>query len=103
MNQKDEKPKGRPLQRAVALKYVPKKDRAPKVTAKGSGLLADKIIRLAKEHGIPVHEDPALMEVLSQLDFHEEIPPSVYTVVAEILAFVYSMNNHWSSMKGEKG
>lgn len=102
MNQRDERPKGRPLQKAVALKYVPKKDRAPKVTAKGSGLLADKIIRLAKEHGIPIHEDPALIEVLSQLDFQEEIPPSVYTVVAEILAFVYSMNNRWSSVKGEK-
>jgi flagellar biosynthesis protein len=103
MNQKDEKPKGRALQKAVALKYVPKQDRAPKVTAKGSGVLADKIIQLAKEHGIPIKEDPALMEVLSQLDFHEEIPPSVYTVVAEILTFVYSMNNRWSSSQGKKG
>jgi flagellar biosynthesis protein len=103
MNQKDEKPNRRPLQKAVALKYVPKQDRAPKVTAKGSGVLADKIIQLAREHGIPIKEDPALMEVLSQLDFHQEIPPSVYTVVAEILAFVYSMNNRWSSSQGKKG
>jgi flagellar biosynthesis protein len=103
MNQKDEKPKGRPLQKAVALKYVPKQDRAPRVTAKGSGVLADKIIQLAHEHGIPIKEDPALMEVLSQLDFYQEIPPSVYTVVAEILAFVYSMNSRWSSQQGGKG
>jgi flagellar biosynthesis protein len=102
MNQKDEKPKGRPLQKAVALKYVPKQDRAPKVTAKGSGVLAEKIIQLAREHGIPIKEDPALMEVLSQLDFYQEIPPSVYTVVAEILAFVYSMNNRWSTQREGK-
>ena len=91
------------IQKAVALKYVPKQDRAPKVTAKGSGVLADKIIQLAKEHGIPIQDDPALMEVLSQLDFYQEIPPSVYTVVAEILTFVYSMNNRWSSLQGKKG
>ena len=91
------------IQKAVALKYVPKQDRAPKVTAKGSGVVADKIIQLAKEHGIPIKEDPALTEVLSQLDFYQEIPPSVYTVVAEILAFVYSMNNRWSSSQGNKG
>ena len=97
MNQKGEKDNIRRLQKAVALKYAPKQDRAPKLTAKGSGLLAEKIIQLAKEHGIPIKEDPALIEILSQLDFHEEIPPSVYTVVAEILAFVYSMNNRWSS------
>ena len=99
----DQKRKNKTLQKAVALKYVPKQDRAPKVTAKGSGLLAEKIIQLAKEHGIPIQEDPALIEILSQLDFSQEIPPSVYTVVAEILAFVYSMNNRWSSLKGQKG
>ncbi len=99
----DQKRKNKTLQKAVALKYVPKQDRAPKVTAKGSGLLADKIIQLAKEHGLPIQEDPALIEILSQLDFYQEIPPSVYTVVAEILAFVYSMNNRWSSLKGQKG
>lgn len=99
----DPKRKNKMIQKAVALKYVPKQDRAPKVTAKGSGVLADKIIQLAKEHGIPIKEDPALMEVLSQLDFYQEIPPSVYTVVAEILTFVYSMNNRWSSSQGKKG
>ena len=103
MNQKTEKGKARSLRKAVALKYVPKQDRAPKVTAKGSGLLAEKIIQLAKEHGIPMKEDPALIEILSQLDFYQEIPPSVYTVVAEILAFVYSMNNRWADFrKGEE-
>jgi len=53
---------------------------------------------LAKEHGIPMQEDPALVEVLSQLDFYEEIPPLVYGVVAEILAFLYSLNQKHRSM-----
>lgn len=99
----DQKRKTKMIQKAVALKYVPKQDRAPKVTAKGSGLLAEKIIQLAKEHGIPIKEDPALIEILSQLDFYQEIPPSVYTVIAEILAFVYSMNNRLADLKREQG
>jgi flagellar biosynthesis protein len=86
--------------KAVALKYVPKVDRAPKITAKGSGLLAEKIIALAKENRIPIQEDPALVQILSQLDFYEEIPPSVYRVVAEILAFIYSMNNKYQAGAG---
>lgn len=78
--------------KAVALQYRPEKDAAPKVSAKGSGRVAEKIIELAKMHGIPVKDDPDLIEVLSKLDIEEEIPPSVYIAVAELLAFVYSMN-----------
>jgi len=89
--------------KAVALKYFPGKDRAPKVTAKGSGILAQKIIELAEKHGIPIKEDPALVEILAQLDFYQEIPPTVYIVVAEILAFVYSMNQRQSLLKRMKG
>jgi flagellar biosynthesis protein len=97
-----EKKDKKPLKKAVALKYVPDRDHAPKVTAKGSGLLAQRIIDLAKEHGVPIQEDPALVQILAQLDFHQEIPPSVYVVVAEILAFVYSMNHRWSALKGRE-
>jgi flagellar biosynthesis protein len=93
---KDQEKKN-PTPKAVALKYTPKVDRAPKVTAKGSGLLAEKIIELAKKHGISIQEDPALVQILSQLDFYQEIPPSVYAVVAEILAFIYSMNKKYGA------
>ncbi len=85
----------KPSPKAVALKYTPKVDRAPKVTAKGSGLVAEKIIDLARKHKVPIREDPALVQVLSQLDFRQEIPPSVYGVVAEILAFIYSLNHRY--------
>ena len=78
--------------RAVALKYNEAKDSAPKVAAKGEGKLAEKIIALAREHGVPVREEPALVEVLSRLDLNQEIPPETYVVVAKILAWVYKLN-----------
>ncbi len=87
----------------MALKYIPGKDRAPKLTAKGSGFLAEKIIELARENGIPIKDDPALVQILAQLDLYQEIPPSVYVIVAEILAFVYSMNQKWSALASQKG
>ena len=80
------------LPRAAALKYRPDRDSAPRITAKGSGLVAKKIIDLARRNGIPIKEDPALIQVLSKLDLNQEIPPAIYLVVAEILAFVYSLN-----------
>jgi flagellar biosynthesis protein len=83
-----------PLKKAVTLKYDRKTDTAPKVTAKGQGQVALKIIELAEKHGIPVKNDPDLMEVLSTLDINQEIPETIYVAVAELLAFVYGMNQH---------
>ncbi|HPA15562.1 MAG TPA: EscU/YscU/HrcU family type III secretion system export apparatus switch protein [Desulfobacterales bacterium] len=84
--------KGKGPKRAVALRYRPEKDAAPRVTAKGIGNVAEKIVEIAAQHGIPVKEDSDLVSVLSKLDIEEKIPPSVYIVVAELLAFVYSLN-----------
>lgn len=80
------------IQKAAALKFRPEKDRAPKVTAKGSGRFAEKIIAMAKEYDIPIKDDPDLLEVLTQLDIEEEIPSELYLAVAEILAFIYLVN-----------
>lgn len=77
---------------AVALSYNPPKDKAPRVTARGRGFIAEKIIELAKFHNIPIKEDPQLVQILCQLDLDEEIPSELYRAVAEILAFVYSIN-----------
>lgn len=82
--------------RAVSLKYRPESDSAPRVTAKGKGKIAEKIIKIAKEHDIYIHEDPDLIEALSQLDINDEIPPDLYFVAAELLAFVYSLNKNVS-------
>jgi flagellar biosynthesis protein len=78
--------------KAVALQYKPGEDAAPAVTAKGSGLVAERLIDAARAHGIPVKSDPDLVAVLSKLDIESQIPPSVYIVVAELLAFVYALN-----------
>ena len=82
--------------KAVALRYDRRQDDAPKVIAKGQGLVAQKIIDLAKEHGIPIKDDPDLIEVLSSLEINQEIPSEIYVAVAELLAFVYSMNSNRS-------
>ncbi len=81
------------FRKAIALKYDRKKDDAPKVTAKGKGKVAEKIIELAKKHDIPIKDDPDLVEVLSSLDINQEIPSEIYAAVAELLAFVYSLNS----------
>ncbi|MDY0219624.1 MAG: EscU/YscU/HrcU family type III secretion system export apparatus switch protein [Desulfobacterium sp.] len=78
--------------KAVTLKYDPLTGDSPKVTAKGTGIVAQKIIDLAQEHGIPVKKDPDLVEVLSKLEINQEIPEEIYVAVAELLAFVYSIN-----------
>src|SRR3954462_6915246 len=75
--------------RAVALKYEPEKGSAPTLIAKGQGVIAEEIMRRAQENGIPVQEDPSLVEVLSKLDLNQEIPPELYTLVAEVLSFIY--------------
>lgn len=80
----------KPVQkRAVALKYTPGEAEAPVVVAKGSGTLADSILEKAREHGVPIQEDAALVEVLSKLDLDTQIPPELYQLVAEVLTFVY--------------
>ena len=92
------KSKAQNPRKAVAVKYKPGKDNAPKVTARGTGLVAEKIIDVARKQGIPVKDDPDLVEVLSRLDLKEEIPPELYVIVAELLAFVYGLNRKKASM-----
>jgi len=81
-----------PLKTAVALSYKPEKDRAPKVTAKGKGLIAEKIIALAKAHGVPIKDDPDLVTVLAALEIDREIPPELFKAIAEVFAFIYRVN-----------
>ena len=85
--------------KAVALKYVPGESEAPVVVAKGRGKVAEyfeehpaaakAILEKAKENGVPVQEDAALVEVLSKLDLDEQIPAELYQLVAEVLTYVY--------------
>jgi flagellar biosynthesis protein len=78
--------------RVAALRYDRETDRAPRVVARGEGHVAERILALARESGIPIHEDRELVHVLAQLDIDAEIPLEVYQAVAEVLAFLYRMN-----------
>ncbi len=78
---------------AVALKYDLELGDAPLVTAKGKGLIAENILEKAKEAGVPVQEDPTLMELLGQLDVNEMIPERLYGAVAEVFAYLYHLEN----------
>jgi flagellar biosynthetic protein FlhB len=81
-----------PIHVAVALKYNTDKMKAPKVIAKGSELFAKKIVAIAKEHNIPVIENPPVARALYRfVDLNKEIPPELYKAVAEILLFVYNL------------
>ena len=77
---------------AVAVKYDVKKGRAPRIMATGKGAMAEMILQVAEEHRVPFYEDPSLSELLSKLELDSEISPELYTLVAEVLAFVYQLD-----------
>ena len=78
--------------RAVALRYEQGQDEAPRVIAKGHGVIAERIIAIAEAHQILLYQDPDLVEILCTIDLGHVIPPELYKAVAEVLAFVYRMN-----------
>jgi flagellar biosynthesis protein len=83
----------------VALRYDMARDRAPRVVAKGRGAVAERIMALAREANVPLRNDPDLALLLEALDLEAEIPPQLYRAVAEVLAFVYRLNQEGSVKK----
>jgi flagellar biosynthesis protein len=77
---------------AAALQYAAGRDNAPRVVASGQGRIAEQIIALAKQNQIPVYDDPLLATALSTIDVGQEIPPELYLVVAEVLAYIYRVS-----------
>ncbi|MBK7646603.1 MAG: EscU/YscU/HrcU family type III secretion system export apparatus switch protein [Betaproteobacteria bacterium] len=86
------KPPIDPTREAIALAYS-QTDAAPRVVARGKGLVAEQIIARAKEHGVYVHESPELVALLTQVDIDEHIPPQLYMAIAELLAWLYRIEN----------
>ena len=80
-----------PTHLAVALKYEDKGMHAPKIVAKGAGIIAEKIKTIAAEHGIPIMEDKPLARSLFKLDLNTFIPEELYVAVAKILASIYKI------------
>lgn len=80
---------------AVALRYQPEApflDAAPRLVAKGQGFLADRILDLARQHGVPIQRDPDLLATLEPLDVNSLIPPDLFQAVAVVLAALYRAN-----------
>ncbi|MEW9108574.1 MAG: EscU/YscU/HrcU family type III secretion system export apparatus switch protein [Cytobacillus gottheilii] len=74
---------------AVALSYDQSSESAPKITAKGSGYIAENILEKARENDIPIQQDASLVELLGNLNINENIPEDLYQAVAEVFAFIY--------------
>ena len=77
---------------AVALGYDAKKDNAPKVLAKGGGFIAEKIIQIAIDEGIEIHQDADLLQILKAIDIDSDIPIEAFSAVAEIISYIYEAN-----------
>jgi len=85
--------------KAAALGYDAQKDKAPKVVASGAGTIAEKILELAKRHGIPIHHDPDLVNLLASLQVGQSIPPDLYRLVAEVLTFIYEVDENYGIVR----
>ncbi|MEK7467585.1 MAG: EscU/YscU/HrcU family type III secretion system export apparatus switch protein [Planctomycetota bacterium] len=77
---------------AVALRYLAGADEAPRVVARGRGEIAERILAIARDAGVPVHPDRDLVEALAVLDIGAQVPPKLYEALAEVLAYVYRVN-----------
>jgi flagellar biosynthesis protein len=83
----------RVLRAAIALRYDRAAGgRAPEVVAKGRGEIAENILATAAEAGVPIREDGDLLELLSMVEIGDEVPAEVYTAVAQLISFLWSLN-----------
>ncbi len=80
--------------RAIALSYHDG-DSAPRVVAKGYGVIADTLVRTARDHGVYVHASADLVGLLMHVDLDARIPPALYQAVAELLAWLYQLEADW--------
>lgn len=81
--------------RAAAIKYDPNSDNVPILSAFGEGYVAEKIIEKGKQAGVPVVADSGLASILAKMSVGDEIPPSIYEVVAKVLVFVSDMDSKY--------
>ena len=84
---------------AVALSYAGQG--APSVTATGRGAIADVIVRVARDHGVPLRSTPELAQILATVELDNEVPEPLYRAVAEVLAFAYRLRGSMSRPLGD--
>ncbi|WP_298693670.1 EscU/YscU/HrcU family type III secretion system export apparatus switch protein [uncultured Sulfuricurvum sp.] len=81
------------MKKAVALRYNPERENAPRVVASGKGSAAENIIKVAELHNLPIQKDEDLVEMLSKIEIDREIPEKLYVAVAEVFKFIYKVTN----------
>lgn len=91
------------MRKAVALRYERRKNKAPEVVASGQGLLAERILEIAKANQVPFYEHHALVDALLKVPVGSEIPPELYELVARILAFVLRLDEEQSRNESGNG
>ena len=89
-----------PVKLAVALKYADDGLEAPVVIASGRGEIAEKILEMAHQEKVPVYKDQSLAQVLASLEMGTEIPPELYQAVAQVIAFVWQIDEKYSGGNG---
>lgn len=94
VHDKDEKNK-----QAVVIRYDKDQDSAPRVTAKGRGYVAEHIINLGKQHAVPLYQNKTLASMLMAIELDKEIPPELYSAIAEVLAYIYRLDQRMSKSK----
>ncbi len=95
----EEKNQRKPIMEAAALTYSGESGGAPVITALGRGLVAEKMLELARTNNIPIVSDSLLAHALSQMDVGEEIPREFYAIVAQILVTVSRMDQEYGRNK----
>lgn len=81
------------MKKAVAMRYDPEKENAPRVIAKGKGASAENIIKIAQMHNLPIRKDEDLVELLSKVELDREVPEKLYAAVVEVFSFIYKITN----------
>ncbi|MDD5051534.1 MAG: EscU/YscU/HrcU family type III secretion system export apparatus switch protein [Sulfuricurvum sp.] len=81
------------MKKAIAMRYNSEKENAPRIVAKGQGVTAENIIKIAELHNLPIKKDEDLVELLSKVELDREIPEKLYAAVAEVFSFIYNITN----------
>ena len=99
MANSEEEIRGDVNKKAIALRYNQNREKAPRVVAKGAGFIAEQILHAAKENAIPVYQNKTLTGMLMAVELDREIPADLYQAVAEVLAYVYRIDQTMGKRK----
>lgn len=95
--------KRKPVQEAVAIRYDREKEDAPRVIAKGKGVVAEQLMAIARRHAVPVYQNQTVTQLLMAVELDREIPPELYQAVANVLAYIYRLDGRVGEKTRTKG